>query len=89
MKANDDFDVTAKIGPMFTNNSTPEWPMYSFDRPSWSFWRGFSRRLLALGYSEDRIEELLQHTNLRHYLDATDERIEALGSRMAIEYSKW
>lgn len=57
-------------------------PMYSFDTPSWAFWRGFAAGLRDRGLTDKEITAELCSTGTRHFLDNADQDIENLGREM-------
>lgn len=63
------YDCTGKIGNLFDYNPQPEWPMYSFDRPSRIVWNAVAGKLHAAGWSDARIKEWLQSKATRWALD--------------------
>ena len=80
-------DITAKIGELFpihTAERPPEWPMYSFDRPSRILWNAIARRLIDAGWTEDQIKEWLQSRMTRWALDfSLGEAIARIGAEYA------
>ena len=68
---NDEIDITCKIGPLgkLACGDTPEWPMYSYERPSWILWDAVANELHRLGWTEEAIKTLLQSKSPRYALD--------------------
>lgn len=68
----DDFDITAKIGELFpihSETNPPEWPMYSFARPSRILWNALGKGLAAKGWTDKKIKEWLASKDTRWALD--------------------
>ena len=61
-------DITGKIGPMFTGE-TPEWPMYSYERPAYYLWNAIANGLNKRGWTEAEIKDWLQSKLPRWALD--------------------
>lgn len=66
--ADRNYDITGRIGDLFPIQK-PEWPMYSFGRPSYMLWNAIAAGLSASGWSEDQIKEWLQSKATRWALD--------------------
>jgi hypothetical protein len=79
-----EFDITAKIGPMSNIASTQAWPMYSYDRPAYILWNAIAKSLHSKGWSEIAIKDWLQSKEARWALDGElGEALEALGATWA------
>jgi hypothetical protein len=78
-------DYTGRFGPLFQQENV-EWPMYSFERPSWLFWNGVANYLRSQGKTESEIKDALQHKNMRWMLDSRDSLVESLGFDCAESY---
>lgn len=66
-------DITARIGeflPIQTMDNPPDWPMYSFDRPSRILWNALANGLAERGWTEDQIRKWLQSKSARYALDS-------------------
>jgi hypothetical protein len=61
-------------------------PMYSFDRPSMSFWNGFANALKNAGYDRDKIFLILGSTYIRHYFDSIEDKQEKVGFQYGKEF---
>ena len=66
-----DYDITDKIGPLYVAPEPPEWPMYSYDRPSYLLWNAIAKSLHERGASDDQIKEWLQSKEPRWALDGS------------------
>jgi hypothetical protein len=88
----EDYDITTKIGPLHpihTTENPPEWPMYSFDRPSVFLWNAIGKNLTARGWKEKRVKEWLQSVQPRWALDRElGEALEKLGKTYAEQIVK-
>lgn len=62
------YDCTGHIGALYEHDK-PEWPMYSFDRPSHIVWNAIATVLHKRGWSDPRIKEWLQSKAPRWALD--------------------
>lgn len=78
----DNFDITDKIG---TLQSDVEWPMYSYDRPSYIFWNGVAKGLVKQGATMAEIKWWLQSKNSRWLLDRMSDKIEDMGLKWGKE----
>jgi hypothetical protein len=67
----DSYDCTVFIGPLFPhlNGETPEWPMYSYDRPGSIVWNTIAANLNKRGWSDEKIKFWLQSKHPRWALD--------------------
>lgn len=77
------YDCTGKIGPLYADARTPEWPMFSFDRPSSIVWNAIAANLNKRGWSDQRIRDWLASKNTRWALDGS------LGDELAAFADKW
>lgn len=79
------YDCTGKIGPLnaWAGLSPPEWPMFSFDRPSHIVWNAIAANLNKRGWSDKRIKEWLASKNTRWACDGS------LGDELAALADKW
>jgi hypothetical protein len=76
------YDCTGHIGQLFKSDC--EWPMYSFDRPSYIFWNAVAKTFHGAGWSDDQIREWLQSKDPRYALDGSlHEAIEAVAEDFA------
>ena len=73
-------DVTGKIGSLHDKDS--EWPMYSFDSPSYFFWQGVAQGLQEQGATEEEIQWWLQSKCSRWTLDGMGQRIHRMGNEI-------
>lgn len=77
-------DITDRIGELYPTKGEPEWPMYSFDRPSYMLWNAIATGLTARGWTEQQIKDWLQSKGARWALDADlGEAISQLGCAYA------
>ena len=77
--------ITDKIGNMFQGES-PEWPMYSFNRPAYAFWQGIANELQDMGYSQKDIKGILQSKHMRWLFDGDGhDQVTELGRMIARE----
>lgn len=84
------YDITGKIGDLFSASRKPEWPMYSFERPAYTLWNAIAGRLKAAGWSDDQIKEWLQSKSPRRALDnELGEKLHSLGVEYADNVLKW
>lgn len=77
------YDRTGKIGALYPDARTPEWPMFSFDRPSMIVWNAIAANLNRRGWSDKRIKEWLASRNTRWALDGS------LGDELIALADKW
>lgn len=61
--------ITHLIGPLFRGDTDPEWPMYSFTRPSHVLWNAIAISLHKKGWSEEEIKDWMQSKEPRWALD--------------------
>lgn len=90
LEAEEQVDYTGRVGPLFPDHYErfpPEWPMYSFDRPSTLFWSGFANGLRERGLADKEIGDELRSKGTRWLLDEFGERLEELGLALARRYS--
>lgn len=77
-------DITGKIGNLF--HQEPEWPMYSYDRPSWLVWNAMANVFHDNGWSEDKIKTWLQSKEPRWSLDgALGDALQEVGRKYAVD----
>jgi hypothetical protein len=77
-------DITGKIGDLFQLSAPPEWPMYSFSRPSWMLWDAIANALHDKGWSDSKIKDWLQSRATRWALDGSlGDAIDELGRKYA------
>ena len=82
-------DITGKIGPLYTAPYEAEWPMYSFNRPSYAFYQGIAEGLAQLGRKEPEIRDILQSKHMRWLFDGlASESVETLGLTIALKHGK-
>lgn len=79
-----EYDITGTIGPLFLTDEPPQWPMYSFNRPSHMLWNIIYNKLRERGWTEEEAKQWLQSKGPRWALD--DKLGEAI-ERIAIEYT--
>jgi hypothetical protein len=73
-------DITDKIGPLWQPPQPREWPMYSYDRPSYMLWNSIANTLHERGWTETEIKQWLQSKSTRWALDGSlGDAIEKLG----------
>lgn len=77
------YDISGKIGQMFGRPGSPEWPMYSYERPAYMVWNAVASSLHDRGWTDDQIKEWLQSKNARWALDGT------LGDALYATARKW
>jgi len=77
-----EIEISGDIGPLIPQNGDAKYPMYSYSRPAYVFWNGFAKGLAKQGFSAEKIMEILQSRDVRHYLDAVDDQIEKLGEKL-------
>ena len=89
-KSNQYYDISEKIGSLWHSPTEPEWPMYSFDRPSYYLWNSLAKALDARGWTEEQIKTWLQSKGPRWALDGDlGEAIEKLGRDYARNLKPW
>lgn len=77
-------DITGKIGPLASLADEPEWPMFSYDRPSYVLWNAIAQTLYSNGWSAGKIREWLQSKEPRWALDGElGNQIRQLGNEWA------
>ena len=80
---NEKIDITGKIGDLFPSDK-PEWPMYSYSRPSYLLWNAIANGLHDRGWTEKRIKDWLQSKSPRWALDRDlGSAIEELGRKFS------
>ena len=82
----EDIDITGNVGPLFPPSTPSDWPMYSFNRPAYTFWNGFAKGLAKRGLSIDEIKVELQSKGVRLMLDVHSDKLEAVGEDLAMDY---
>lgn len=63
-------------------------PMYSHNNPTNAFWRGFVRKLMVDGLTDEQVQNLLQSKYMRWMFDADSDKIEGLGEQMVERYAE-
>jgi hypothetical protein len=82
-KDNTNYDITGKVGDLYPTTN-PEWPMFSFDRPSYILWNAIGKVLDEAGWTEDQVKDWLQSKSPRWALDGTlGDAIKTLGKAFA------
>jgi hypothetical protein len=78
-------DITGRIGQMFQSDmAEPEFPMFSYSRPSSILWQAMFDGLRAKGWSEAKALEWLQSKGPRWELDGSlGDALEELGKQWA------
>ncbi len=76
-------EIAGAIGDRFPSKEVPEFPMFSFDRPSNLFWQGYFEGLREKGLTAEQAFEVLQSSTVRHQLDWHEDKISEMGKRMA------
>ena len=77
-------DISGKIGPLYVHPEPPEWPVYSFDRPSYELWNAIATGLHAKGWSEKDIKTWMQSKMTQWALDGSlGESIIKIGTEYA------
>lgn len=85
----DSYDCTAFIGPLHQSTAQPEWPMYSYDRPSYMIWNAIAKALNAKGWTDAQIKDWLQSKNPRWALDGQfGDTLEAVAALFADSITK-
>ncbi len=80
------YDVSGRIGDLFSNLEPPEWPMYSYSRPSSIVWNTIARALKAAGWEDEQIKTWLQSKHPRWALnDGLGDALEAAARVYAAE----
>lgn len=69
------------------HTETP-FPMYSYNNPANAFWRGFVRKLMVDGLTDEQVQDLLQSKHMRWMFDADSDKVEELGEQMAEGYAE-
>lgn len=72
------------FGKPFDGVENP-FPMYSFDTPARSFWRGFIDKLVELGATEEEAEKILRSKHTRWLFDQMEEQLEEFAKGFATE----
>jgi hypothetical protein len=79
---NTDYDITDRIGPSHAIEC--DWPMYSYERPSYILWNAIAANLHGRGWSDAEIKQWLQSKEARWALDGSlGEALIELGNRFA------
>ena len=79
-------DITGEIGPIGTQWREPARPMYSYDRPAYTFWNGVVKGLMRKRkLTVEQALEILQSKLVRWMLDGHEGEIEALGEKLGAE----
>jgi hypothetical protein len=86
-KQTEQLDISGKIGQL--GEKECEWPMFSYDRPSYVLWGAVANALHDRGWSETEIKDWLQSKEPRFALDnALGDAIRALGDLFASTITK-
>jgi hypothetical protein len=89
MKLHEHIDITDRIGPLYTSDKEPQWPMYSYSRPAYLLWNAIANQLHAQGWTIDEIQTWLQSKQTRWALDGElGTAIEKLGKAYAKKAEK-
>ena len=86
----DFYDCTGHIGPSHPTQEQAEWPMYSFERPSFILWNAIAGELHRRGWRDKQIRDWLQSKNTRWALDMDlGEALQKLGREYAETVKPW
>ena len=80
---NEDYDYTGRICPLFPSQIDSEWPMYSYERPAYTFWNGFANGLKKQGFTDKEIGEWLMSKQARWMLDGKEHELSDLGFELS------
>jgi hypothetical protein len=73
LSPNGHFDASMHMGDLRMGEPAPapEWPMYSYSRPSYMVWDAIGQVMIDNGMSVDQVKDWLQSKNPRYALDGT------------------
>lgn len=83
-------DISEDIGPFstgFYSEANCKYPMYSFNRPVYSFWQGFYEGLRKRGLTHQQSIHEMQSKGVRLMLDDHSDMLQNLGREMAENYN--
>ena len=79
---NESKDYTGKFCDLHPSTNT-EWPMYSYERPAYTFWNGFANGLKKQGFTDKEIGNWLMSKQARWMLDGKEHELSDLGFELS------
>lgn len=81
-------DLFLQPPAILSTKSDRDTTMYSFDKPAYSFWRGFQIKLYRAGYTQAQVREILCSKFMRWMFDSRDDDMEQVGYEWATKWLK-